>query len=506
MHFDNPIIQTKQRTSEIVLIQEKNDTQIPPEKIIHNTRFSLERIQRKDPQIDYIKLLDQNLESVDTGTNEKLEICDDSIQYNHEILEEKCVNPERNIKDSTSIARSLKEISSFPLNSIPEKNNAKENKQSNQGLLSSIATEVAESKKYFKIKAKKLENVKTSYFSVLSEAIKNEFFPPISIRLKKNLQNTADFPTPIISITNLEQEKMQEKQISEINENPSYITPSFSEKIGYDNFDTFGNIGKLQENKIAETLLSKIQDEEDDRKSNENSPYEVIVIENDTEKTRNCKLKKWEDRKFKRIDDLEKRQVKKDFSPERILPTEKPKYINRSPQQSPKPSPRPSTKIEMRNSPKPTHKEREELKLGGGEKYRRHKNLPNLIYSKPSNRKIIKNAIAQLCLAGDPNKIHREEVLNLIEIHKEINYFIIVFSEFGRRDLRGLYTHDINTGDILKIYGPGYLPDILESAAVSAFFRYDSGAKEFKLLQCKDFIAATDAVSLKKVHKVYENS
>ena len=162
--------------------------------------------------------------------------------------------------------------------------------------------------------------------------------------------------------------------------------------------------------------------------------------------------------------ELAKRQIKQSFSPERI-PTEKLKQIymispGHSPKPSPRPSPRPSTKIEMRSSPKPSHKYHEEVK-STGDKYRRHKNLPNLVYNKPSNRKIIKNAISQVCIAGDANRTHREEVLCIIENNKEVNYFIIVFSESGRRDCRGLYTHDPNTAEINKVYGPGYLPEVL---------------------------------------------
>ena len=128
------------------------------------------------------------------------------------------------------------------------------------------------------------------------------------------------------------------------------------------------------------------------------------------------------------------------------------------------------------------------------------------MFNKPSNRKIVKNAVSQVCLAGEPNRVHREEVLSLIERLVDVNYFIIVFSDSIRRDVRGLYSHEPNTGEVSKVLGPAYLPDLLDASWVTSFFRYDSGAKEFKLLQCRDFIVATDAVCIKKTHKVYENN
>ena len=38
---------------------------------------------------------------------------------------------------------------------------------------------------------------------------------------------------------------------------------------------------------------------------------------------------------------------------------------------------------------------------------------------------------------------------------------------------------------------------------VKIYFRYDSGAREFKVLQCKDFIIGTDAVVLHYNPKQY---
>ncbi len=166
------------------------------------------------------------------------------------------------------------------------------------------------------------------------------------------------------------------------------------------------------------------------------------------------------------------------------------------PSQSPRPAPR---------SPPP-----EEEKKGTAvdeAKYRRHKNLPKLVYSKPSNRKLVKNAIMQVCLAGEAYKLQREEVLKLIDDSSEVCNFIIVFrGELGRQDLKALYEYDSTTEAVRKLYGPGMWPDALEPSVVHSYYRYDSGAKEFRQLQCHGFSIATDAVVLKIGQKVPKNA
>jgi hypothetical protein len=130
------------------------------------------------------------------------------------------------------------------------------------------------------------------------------------------------------------------------------------------------------------------------------------------------------------------------------------------------------------------------------EKYRRHKKLPQLVYQKPSNRKLVQNAIAKVCCAGAANTPLREEALRLLESRPDVLNFIIVFKgNLGRKDLRALYELE-EDGTGRKVFGPSSCPDVLEASDVKMFYRYDSGAKEFKLLQCKSFSINTDAVVL----------
>ncbi|OMJ70455.1 hypothetical protein SteCoe_31551 [Stentor coeruleus] len=467
LNYDHTVIPSKPKTTTIIDHLKKSIDVKPSENLVNSSNFEKPQqdIPLKKQSIDFNSIVSVNpIDEKPHTSNSSIIIHQNSLEFN------------------TSLTSSMRI----------------------QSILSCISGEI-EAQKQSKQELERAKNIdRNDYFVALSEALSEINTNFQGIRIKKRSQKNATFPSILVS--NL---KDQEKQIVQEDSQVSYdySTPSFSEKDQYKAFDTFGKGAKNIEVAIIETIGHK---EKSNNKTLENLPIANREINEDDEQlemvvmdTENLKKnQKWEERKIKRMEELEKRFIKKGSSPERLGLNEKPK-TNASPITSPKPSPRPSLKNDIRNSPKPIHKTREETK-STGDKYRRHKNLPNLVYNKPSNRKIIKNAISQLCLAGEPNRIHREEVLNIIETLEEIMYFIIVFSDSTRRDVRGLYSHDPNTGEVNKVYGPNYLPETLEPSVVTAFFRYDSGAKEFKQLQCKDFIAATDAVFLKKVHKVYD--
>lgn len=471
LNYDHTVIPSKPKIVPVIDHHKKSLDIKPSENHVISSNFEKPQpeIPLKNQSIDFNPIVSSNaIDEKPLTSNSSIIIHQNSLEFN------------------TSLASSMR---------IPS-------------ILSCLSGEI-EAQKQRKQELERAKNIdRNDYFVALSEALSEININFQGIRIKKRSQKNATFPSILIS-----KSKDQERQIEHEDSQVSYeySTPSFSEKDQYKAFDTFGKGAKNIEIAVIESMGHK---EKPNNKTLENLPisnrenneddgqFEMIVVEGNIEESK--KNQKWEERKTKRMEELEKRFVKKGSSPERLNLGEKLKInASPSPMASPKPSPRPSLKGDIRNSPKPIHKTREETK-STGDKYRRHKNLPNLVYNKPSNRKIIKNAISQLCLAGEPNRIHREEVLNVIETLEEIMYFIIVFSDSTRRDVRGLYSHDPNTGEVNKVYGPNYLPDTLESSVVTAFFRYDSGAKEFKQLQCKDFIAATDAVFLKKVHKVYD--
>jgi hypothetical protein len=134
------------------------------------------------------------------------------------------------------------------------------------------------------------------------------------------------------------------------------------------------------------------------------------------------------------------------------------------------------------------------------DKYKRHKNLPDLKYTKPSNRQIIRNAISQVCLAGEAYKRAREEVLKAIDNNPEVSYFIILFKgALGRKDLKALYSHNIETGQLNKLHGSESAPGEIHGYNISSYFRYDSGNKEFRQLQCKTLITGVDGITIKNM-------
>lgn len=133
------------------------------------------------------------------------------------------------------------------------------------------------------------------------------------------------------------------------------------------------------------------------------------------------------------------------------------------------------------------------------EKYKRHRNLPDVKYNKPTNRQIIRNAIIQVCLAGEAYKRAREEVLKVIE-NSEVSYFIILFKgSLGRKDLKALYSHDTETGQLKKLHGSENAPEEIHGYNISSYFRYDSSNKEFRQLQCKTLITGVDGITIKNM-------
>ena len=105
-------------------------------------------------------------------------------------------------------------------------------------------------------------------------------------------------------------------------------------------------------------------------------------------------------------------------------------------------SPRPPVKLPGRYSPAPIRKlppnSNEETKeiIADPNKYRRHKNLPNITYSKRSNIILIRNSITQTLLAGEPNRLLRDEILQKIQEFSSSDFLVILFkSDLGHKDI-----------------------------------------------------------------------
>ncbi|CAD8076284.1 unnamed protein product [Paramecium sonneborni] len=117
--------------------------------------------------------------------------------------------------------------------------------------------------------------------------------------------------------------------------------------------------------------------------------------------------------------------------------------------------------------------------------------------NKKNNKTILKNAITYVCLAGEPNKRERETILQKLD-GVEAEHFIILFKTYGRSDFRALYGYAVDSQPYL-IFGQGKCPQVLTSEMVKTFFKYDSGAKQFKAIDGnKQFTIMVDAVQLRK--------
>jgi calmodulin-regulated spectrin-associated protein len=128
-------------------------------------------------------------------------------------------------------------------------------------------------------------------------------------------------------------------------------------------------------------------------------------------------------------------------------------------------------------------------------------------FAKNSNKKLLKNALMTVCLAGETNKVEREQVLKVLE-ETDFTYYVVMFrGNLGRSDYRALYCHEGGgegsgiSGTVYKLHGPPTVPDVLEDKMIEKFFRYESGSKAFKeLTGIKSFTLTTDAITIKPAY------
>jgi hypothetical protein len=114
------------------------------------------------------------------------------------------------------------------------------------------------------------------------------------------------------------------------------------------------------------------------------------------------------------------------------------------------------------------------------------------------NRKLVRNAIQHVCLAGGANQKERDQVLKVLD-ETTHDKFVVLFRKDLNLKFRALYSADVELGSALKLIGTG--PQELQPTMVEQFYKYDSGAKEFKCLATKNFGATTDAVALMPLHE-----
>ncbi|GAQ81332.1 hypothetical protein KFL_000770250 [Klebsormidium nitens] len=109
-----------------------------------------------------------------------------------------------------------------------------------------------------------------------------------------------------------------------------------------------------------------------------------------------------------------------------------------------------------------------------------------------SNKKLVRNALSTVCLAGGALKLERERALMALDAFDGDN-FVILFKDDKGTKFKGLYVLSADGKEIDRIYGSG--PESLRSDGVAHYLKYDSGAKEFKPLQTQQFTTSTCAVA-----------
>ncbi|KAJ3389965.1 Calmodulin-regulated spectrin-associated protein 1 [Chytriomyces hyalinus] len=147
------------------------------------------------------------------------------------------------------------------------------------------------------------------------------------------------------------------------------------------------------------------------------------------------------------------------------------------------------------------------------------KSLPTI--KQQSNRKLIKNALLQVCLAGSVNEKVKADVMEDLEASSS-SHFIILFRGPKNHAFKGLYSYDAQLQQVLKVYAPAFLsggpkddtlfdaaktpptpssaaggPSSISEEDVMEFYKYDSGSRSFKVVPTKSFGVSVHAVALR---------
>jgi hypothetical protein len=118
-------------------------------------------------------------------------------------------------------------------------------------------------------------------------------------------------------------------------------------------------------------------------------------------------------------------------------------------------------------------------------------------YNKLSNKKTIKSAIKTVCLGSEPHRACREKILEIIEKCPCENFIILFKGNFGRFDLKAVYTYNPQNfkTELLTCLSPS--PNFLDSSMIQIYYKYDLIQKEFKILSdIKVISLIVDAVAI----------
>ncbi|KAJ3299477.1 Calmodulin-regulated spectrin-associated protein 1 [Borealophlyctis nickersoniae] len=114
-----------------------------------------------------------------------------------------------------------------------------------------------------------------------------------------------------------------------------------------------------------------------------------------------------------------------------------------------------------------------------------------------SNRQLIRNALVHVCLAGSVNEKVKQEVLEDLA-DSTSSHFLILFRDIENYTFRGLYSYDPTLNQALKVYAGTQGPDVLEASAITAYYKYDSGARTFRALPTRSLGRSVHAVAIER--------
>lgn len=106
-----------------------------------------------------------------------------------------------------------------------------------------------------------------------------------------------------------------------------------------------------------------------------------------------------------------------------------------------------------------------------------------------SNKQLIKNALQYVCLQGKVNDFKKQQVLQVLKMHKGEHYVIQLLDD-KNSNFKSLYSFANNV--LTKLTGEG--PFVVTFDMIDLYLRYDSASKQFNILQTKDFLLTTDAI------------
>ncbi|TYZ57583.1 hypothetical protein PybrP1_013204 [[Pythium] brassicae (nom. inval.)] len=116
---------------------------------------------------------------------------------------------------------------------------------------------------------------------------------------------------------------------------------------------------------------------------------------------------------------------------------------------------------------------------------------------RPSNKKLVQNALEYTLLAGGSMEKDRRAALAALARSPCDNFIVLLKSA---RDLkfRALYEHHADREEVSRLFAAApSCPPLLTCGAIGQFFKYNSGKKEFVAIDSRSFTVKTDACALK---------